>query len=127
MSNIKNVQIGEIYLRGGVYHLVVERVYNVANEMYYCSLHGGEYDIDSLISSTDFGAMHLTGDSYQLVGSVSSEQQKEALANFRHCRLEYLQSLRKSTDEYEEEQEKNSKSKKPFHNLISKVYKIGKR
>ena len=92
MNSVKNVLIGGIYLRGGVYHLALEEVSSVKNGLYWCSVHRG-YDIDSLISVTDYASVHLQSECYQLVGNVTSDQHNFALENFKGFQAQYRQSL----------------------------------
>lgn len=124
MSYIKNVQVGDIYLRGGVYHLVLEKVCNI-EEMYWCSVNGGDFDIDSLIRAEDYASVHIA-ENCQFVDKVSEIQYNEALANFRQNRLEKLQSLRQYQEEHKDDENKSNKVKKILHSLTSGVIKIGK-
>ncbi len=124
MGYIKNVQVGDIYLRGGVYHLVLEKVCNI-EDMYWCSVNGGELDIDSLIQAEDYAGVHIT-ENCQFIDKVSETQHKEALANLRQSRLEKLQSLRQYQEEHKDDENKPNKAKKLLHSLTSGVIKIGK-
>lgn len=92
MSSVKNILIGGIYLREGVYHLALEEVPGVKDGLYWCSVHRG-YDIDSLISVTDYASVHLQSENYQLVGNVTGNQHNSALENFKELQEQYRQSL----------------------------------